>query len=339
MTGSEHDFLSCDWGTTSFRLRWVSGPERHVKWETKVPMGVKALDERARERGVDLPLGRQSVFEGFLRDQLGTLAGHAIPERPLPLVISGMASSSVGWHELPYARTPFPLDGRSLKVEEISWEKPAWVGATFLISGIATDSDVMRGEEMEVLGIMSDPGLAGYRERSLLILPGTHSKHVRIENRFVRDFRTFMTGELFEVLGRHSLLRVSVNLEAVTGSQWAVHAGAFREGVAWAKRHGMAGALFRVRTRGLLDRCDRDNSAWFLSGILIGAELHEIDHSGARAPVILAATEQFSEPYWTALQMVSDGRIACLRLTPAQTGRATISAHALFMKTQGHCVV
>ena len=60
---------------------------------------------------------------------------------------------------------------------------------------------------------MSHPDLAALRKRSLLILPGTQSKHIQIENQSVIDFRTFMTGELFEVLGRHSILRASVDLD------------------------------------------------------------------------------------------------------------------------------
>ena len=67
---------------------------------------------------------------------------------------------------------------------------------------------------MEIIGLMSEPSLAAAREQCVLILPGTHSKHIYVRQESVIDFRTVMTGELFDVLGRNSLLRASVDLAA-----------------------------------------------------------------------------------------------------------------------------
>ena len=270
------DFLSCDWGTTSFRLRRIAGPERTVIREIREQAGVKSLYEEAIRSGAQIEAARANVFARFLHTKLeAMLAGEKTPERKLPLVISGMASSSVGWRELPYAKTPFPLDGSGVRSQELNWSKPEWLGPVYLISGVATACDMMRGEETEVIGLMSDVSLAALRERSLLILPGTHSKHVWIEDQFVVDFRTFMTGELFEVLGRQSLLRASVDAGARTGSDSLSDPdrAAFHEGVAWARDQGLAGGLFRVRTRAVLDRRPLADNTWFFSGLLIGAEL------------------------------------------------------------------
>ena len=250
------DFLSCDWGTTSFRLRRVAGPERSVIREIREPAGARSLYEEALRSGAKIEAARADVFARFLNSKLDALlAGEETPEHNLPLVISGMASSSVGWRELPYAKTPFPLDGSGVRSQELNWSKPEWLGPTYLISGVATACDMMRGEETEIIGLMSEPSLAALRERSLLILPGTHSKHVWIEDQSVVDFRTFMTGELFEVLGRQSLLRASVEAGARTGSDSLSESAraTFQEGVSWAKVHGLAGGLFRVRTRAVLD--------------------------------------------------------------------------------------
>src|SRR6266487_2515059 len=213
------DFLSCDWGTTSFRLRRVAGPDRTVIREIREPAGVKPLYEEALRSGAEIEAARASVFARFLNRKVeALLAGEQTPEHNLPLVISGMASSSVGWRELPYAKTPFPLDGSGVRSQELNWTKPEWLGPVHLISGVATACDMMRGEETEIIGLMSEASLASQRNRSLLILPGTHSKHVWIDDQSVVDFRTFMTGELFEVLGRQSLLRASIDAGARTRS-------------------------------------------------------------------------------------------------------------------------
>jgi len=334
----EPDFLSCDWGTTSFRLRWVSGPERKVIREIREKAGIKALHAEAAHGGED-STQRSNVFGRFLSAKLDSLlADNTPPERALPLIISGMASSSIGWRELPYAKAPFPLDGRGLRSEEITWAQPAWVGPTWLISGIANETDMMRGEETEIIGLMSDPSLAPLRQRSLLILPGTHSKHVRIENDAVVDFRTFMTGELFEVLGRHSILRASVDLDrrAEDDSQPLSQSDreAFEEGVRWAGKYGLAGGLFRVRTRAVLERRSLANNTWFFSGLLIGAEIFSLRDSARNFPVILGATRGVSDLYSVALEVIADARIKWIRFPPEQAERATVAAHALCLRNR-----
>src|SRR5687767_11721077 len=135
------DFLSCDWGTTSFRLRWITGPERTVHRQVHESGGVKFLHEQAQLRRATSAAERALVFEEFLHSKLQELIANCDKPSPLPLIISGMASSSIGWHELPYARAPFALNGKGLLTERIEWRKPDWINHTFLISGVATEQD------------------------------------------------------------------------------------------------------------------------------------------------------------------------------------------------------
>jgi len=331
------DFLSCDWGTTAFRLRRVAGPHRAVIREIREQAGVKGLYEEATRGGAKIEADRAKVFARFLDTKLAALLeGENTPDHKLPLVISGMASSSVGWRELPYAKTPFPLDGGGLRSQELHWSKPEWLGPTHLISGVATACDMMRGEETEIIGLMSDASLAALRERSLLILPGTHSKHVWIEDQSVVEFRTFMTGELFEVLGRHSLLRASVDAAARTANDSLSDSdrAAFQEGVAWATAYGLAGGLFRVRTRAVLDGRALADNTWFFSGLLIGAEVESIRRNAGDRRVILAATRGLAELYELALETVTGGTIEWIRLPPERVEHATVTGHALFLQTK-----
>ena len=333
MKDIDPDFLSCDWGTTSFRLRWVSGPERKVLRELREPVGIKSLYEEALRLGATSAADRGKVFARFLHRQLEMLKNGAPPPgRALPLVISGMASSTIGWVEVPYARVPFPLDGSGLRAHELFWDAPDLVGATHLISGIATEHDMMRGEESEALGVMSMPDLTRHRERSWLILPGTHSKHITIDKSCIVDIRTFMTGELFDVLGRQSLLRASVDLDAsldgagLTGANRA----AFEEGARWARERGMAGGLFRVRTRAVLGQRSLAENKWFFSGLLIGAELKEVVEKAGDRPVILAGARAHSDFYQLALETIGE-TITWIRLPAEQVEKATVAAHALFL--------
>jgi 2-dehydro-3-deoxygalactonokinase len=236
---------------------------------------------------------------------------------------------------LPYAKAPFPLDGQTLRAQELNWNKPSWVGPTYLISGVATSHDMMRGEESEIIGLMAAPEMKRMRKRCLLILPGTHSKHVWIEDQSVVGFCTFMTGELFDVLGRQSLLRASIDLDSHPRSNSLSESdrAAFQEGVSWAKEHGLAGGLFRVRTRAVLDRRPLAENTWFFSGLLIGVELASLGRNSDKRPIILAAARGLSELYALALGITTN-QTEWIQLSPAQVEHATTAAHALFLQNE-----
>jgi 2-dehydro-3-deoxygalactonokinase len=219
-----------------------------------------------------------------------------------------------------------------LKAEELQWAKPDCIGPTYLISGLATENEMMRGEETEIIGLMAQPNLAALGDNCLMILPGTHSKHVRIKNHSIFDWRTFMTGELFEVLGKHSLLRASVALEATRGAFSESERASFQAGVLWGQERGLAGGLFRVRTRAVLERRPLAENTWFFSGLLIGAELAEIGQSPNRPPVILAAAGHLAELYAAALEAAIGKK--WLQLPAEQLDAATISAHSVFLQNK-----
>lgn len=296
-------FLSCDWGTSSFRLRLVD--VENVAAEIREPSGVRAIFETgAGPPGFAAHLGRKL-------EEIA--AGHSLQPN-VPLVISGMASSTIGWKELPYARAPLALDGSGLRVERLRWEPPAWLGETYLVSGVATEREMMRGEECQIIGLMKKTALAGCAQQSILVLPGTHSKHVSIESHCVADFRTYMTGELFELLTRHSVLRATID----TSGSALQFRDAFEEGVRSVDEEGLAVSLFQGRTRGVLGGRDKTSNAAFLSGVLIGAEMSALRNDSR--PVVIAAGPELRDLYSIAAKReviaveVEDALIAAHRL-------------------------
>jgi 2-dehydro-3-deoxygalactonokinase len=129
----------------------------------------------------------------------------------------------------------------------------------------------MRGEETQVVGWIAR---AEERRRGRWIVchPGTHAKWIEILDGRVTRFVTAMTGELFAVLSRHSVLKTDAPAD---------DAAAFDEGVAAAGDGGaLASRLFTVRARVVSDRKPEASSASYLSGLLIGAE-------AASAPALL----------------------------------------------------
>jgi 2-dehydro-3-deoxygalactonokinase len=121
----------------------------------------------------------------------------------------------------------------------------------------------MRGEETQIAGSVGDGS-------AIVVLPGTHSKWVSVENGRIAGFTTFMTGELFDVLARHSIL----------GRLFADGPGndeGFQRGLLTARdgAEGLSSALFSVRALGLFADIPADALRDYLSGLLIGHELRE----------------------------------------------------------------
>ena len=327
------DFLSCDWGTTSFRLRRVRGTDSEVTGEIRHGEGVKVVHARLADvgRAADAR-ARAEAFAAVLGRAIRSLGeGPAGPVTDgTPVLVSGMASSTLGWKELPYARVPCGLEGGGLKIEAMD---PIRVdGRTYpvsMVSGLATECDVLRGEETELLGTLALPELAAIRNSCVVVLPGTHSKHVRVRDGAVVDFRTFMTGELLEVLSTHSVLGASVIWPPPADASGA--GAALRDGARAARELGLARGLFRVRVRTVLERCERGDNAWFLVGLATGAEILDLLAWDAALPVVLAGSAAVSAGYRAVFEALD----ALSRLTVVEPGRlvhATVRAHGLLLR-------
>jgi 2-dehydro-3-deoxygalactonokinase len=203
--------------------------------------------------------------------------------------------------------------------------------AVWMISGLTTGGDMMRGEESELLGLLSAEACDAARDGASVVLPGTHSKQVRVEGDAVTDFRTFMTGELFELLATRSLLGASLEWPPGTLDE-----PAFRDGLDWAREVGLTRGLFRVRSRSVLDGALPASNTWFLAGLLIGSEVRELmawDGAGSR-PIVLAAAAKFAATYRIALEHAGGaGRV--MVVPPDDLLRATLRTHRSVLERLG----
>lgn len=270
-----------DWGTSSFRLWLIDGS------------GAVLAERRSAEGMASLA---QDRFEPVLRAHLEAL-DPAI--RPARVVICGMAGARQGWREAPYR--PVPVALRDLPDAAI--KVPAADLDVRILPGLAvTDQDapdVLRGEETQLLGLaLDDPAVHG-----LVAMPGTHTKWVRLEEGVVRGFSTAMTGELFALIGRESLLRHTIGDERPSGDPTSP---AFAAGLAAALREParITGLLFGIRACGLLHGVTGVAAADRLSGLLIGADVAGVLSSvPAALPVILVASGGLADGYAAALSL------------------------------------
>ncbi|WP_162056201.1 2-dehydro-3-deoxygalactonokinase [Pontibacter pamirensis] len=268
-------FLSCDWGTSSFRLRLIGAENAETIAFRKADRGIAATFNSLDDRKKKDPEQRLLFYLHIIQEHISEIEqDQKISLKGVPLVISGMASSSIGMAELPYRNLPFNIDGSD--IEAAYYEVSAsFAHPVLLISGVKSEVDVMRGEETQLIGTIRDSTAAEGQE--LYIFPGTHSKHIVVKDKRVTDFKTYMTGEFFELLSKQSILKGGVERDDDLQAPKALQS--FTAGVLDAKGANLLQMAFRVRTNTLFEKFSKRENYHYLSGLLIGAELDEITPS------------------------------------------------------------
>lgn len=300
-------FLSCDWGTSHFRLRLIETATLTVLAELKTGEGIAHLGQNGSFSR------RGERFSQVLAHHAGKLSQQAGTNSQF-VVVSGMVSSSLGWMELPYVSAPLTLSADGLLNHVFSLND----FTVTLVSGVRTTSDVMRGEECEILGLAGLlPDLVA--APACLILPGTHSKHIRLNGSVLVDFTTHMTGEIY------AQLQQTPTLQAALSAKGGFTEEEFIEGVSTAKELGILAALFKIRARSLISGRTNLHGHSFLSGVLIGSELLSLP---ADCPIFLGCAAPLCELY-TLASVALD--IPLNVISPTVLTTAVLSAHRAFL--------
>jgi 2-dehydro-3-deoxygalactonokinase len=254
--------VAVDWGTSHLRV-WTIGSDGAVLAERKSDDGMSST---ARDR-----------FESVLETHLQALS---VPDT-VPVIMCGMVGSRQGWVEAGYLPVPATLD----QIAESAVRAPSVRRDIRILPGLSRPDreapDVMRGEETQLLGLARTAPLPPDVTR-IVCMPGTHSKWVHKTGLRVEDFASFITGDMFSVLSKHSVLRHSIGEEAVgPGSAEFLDA----VGASLRSPADFLARVFSIRPAGLLHDLSPADARARLSGFLIGQEI-----AGVRSRLPVGAT-------------------------------------------------
>ena len=302
MSQNDSDRIVVDWGSSNFRAyRFLPSGE---------------IAER-HQAGAGILTVTDGDFESVLMREIG----HWITPRS-EVLFSGMITSRNGWVETPYIEAPARLADLATSAISRSGSK----GATYrFLPGVCARTplpDVMRGEEIQVFGTV-EPS-----ETTTLVLPGTHSKWVTVTTGQITGFRTFLTGETYALLVKHSIVG-----RLIPPDRGLFNEQAFLAGVMMALADTSISLLndaFTARSGALLGAFGTDEIAERLSGLLIGHEIRAglILHGARKAPLVLVGDEQLAARYTLALKALGQ---------PASPGRpdAVVEGFRRLVATQG----
>lgn len=244
----EATFVGVDWGTTHRRAYALDASG-------------KCIYTHVDDEGALASKGR---FSQALASVLQTLGAH-----PQWVLMSGMVGSAMGWKEAPYLDASVALQDlpqHLMPIDDDTDSTPRRVVPGYCIRNQWGQPDVMRGEETQLLGAVMLGHHTGW-----FVLPGTHSKWVELQAGRIVQLRTYMTGELFDLLGKNG------TLAAAAGSGEPVWDEAvFLQGVQAAQNGALSHLLFECRARVVCGDMPATSTRAYLSGLLIGSELHDV---------------------------------------------------------------
>ena len=271
-------YLTLDGGTTNTRIHLVR--DGQVLDTIKISLGARA--------GIG---GGEALADAIRQGIADILSRNAVKTSDVEKILaSGMITSEFGLCNLPHLTAPVGIrelhDGIfETTLPAITPIPFAFIRGVRLAGGTLADTDMMRGEETELIGLCD-----GTEAGCLYVLPGSHSKLIETDGdgRIVR-FSTMLTGEMIGALSSGTILKDAVDLSNET-----FDGDSLTEGYRYAAEHGVNEALFKTRIlKNLLSRSSVEVYSFFL-GAVLSAEIDAILRADAET-VVIGGRKQIKE--------------------------------------------
>lgn len=287
-------YITIDGGTTNTRINLVEN-ERIIAAK-KLNRGARAgIDDR---EGLKLEL-KQAISELLNENNL-------CETDIIKILASGMITCEFGLYEVPHITAPAGISKLHDTMVEVKFPEISSIPFVF-IRGVRVNSeslgecDMMRGEETELMGLMS---LCGGDCESVYVLPGSHSKIIRTDaNGSITDFSTMLTGEMLMALANGTILKDAIDLSVVECDE-----SFLVEGYKFAKAEGINKSLFKVRILKNIFQKNPTEVYSFYLGAILADEIDNILESSAKN-IFIGGNYRIKTATATLLSAVSDKNI------------------------------
>ena len=266
------DWIAIDWGTTNFRAWFIK--EDKVLKEINKPHGIKNIEAKD--------------FENIL------LSNIKIPKKnynKVKIISCGMIGSKQGWIDTGYSKN---LNSKSNNLVKVKTKNKNI--EFYIVKGLSQNNpyDVIRGEETQILGYLN----LNKKFTGFICLPGTHSKWIKIYKGKIIKFKTYMTGEIFEILTKNSILKFSINDQNINKK-------VFKNSVIKSQKNNfnLFENLFVFRSRALLSKKKYYPKSELLA-YLIGNEIKSNINNIRNLKVVIIGSLTNSKLYSEALKIL-----------------------------------
>lgn len=283
------NYICIDGGTTNTRINLVCN--KQVIDSAKFNVGARS--------GID----NKSLLRTTIRDGITAILekNNMKKEDIVRILASGMITCEFGLVELPHTVLPAGIDELHNVMHEVVLEDISDIPFVFM-RGVKTameqleSSDMMRGEETELMGV--------FRDEAVYILPGSHSKIIKTDaDGKIVGFATMLTGEMFAALSQGTILK-----DAVMLSDFAIEKESLLRGYNYCLKNGINDALFKVRILKNIFKKEPSEIYNFFMGIILCDEVQYV--LGQNPPkIVIGGKQQIKEALATILRELTSAQV------------------------------
>ena len=201
------------------------------------------------------------------------------------IIASGMITSNVGLIEIPHVVAPAGVQELASAIQSVMLEDicplPIWFipGVKNSAGNISINNfevmDIMRGEEVETLGMLKS---INYDESLIIVLPGSHSKFIFIDKEGrISGCLTTIAGEILDVITNHTIIADAVGHEHVNLEDYNEEFVLL--GYKTAQKVGLSRACFSARILNQFTQYSKREIANYILGVTLQSDLLAIKNS------------------------------------------------------------
>lgn len=284
-------YITIDGGTTNTRISIVS--------DGKIVDTLKVI-------GINDKAGYKETVKEKIKELLKM---NAYREADIIRILATgtMATSELGLYPLEHLVVPVNIEKLKKESCEVLLSEISDIPFVF-IRGVKTmcdsleNADMMRGEEAEIMGIMSPDD-----EECMYMLMGTHTKIVKTDDEgHIVDVCTMLTGEMLEAISRDTILKHAIRFdESVLDREY------IKRGYMYCKEKGMNEALFKVRIlKNIFQATDSRIYSFFIGAVLCG-EVEYVLNSNVKR-IVIGGNKYLKEAVAMLLDEYMNGQVVCL---------------------------
>ncbi|MFD1206219.1 2-dehydro-3-deoxygalactonokinase [Sporosarcina contaminans] len=272
--GDEMFAILIDSGTTNSRIRLIDSETNQITDSEKVRIGV-------RNTAID---GHNGELKSHLHKGLGRLLErNCLTAFDVEYIVaSGMITSNLGLYEVPHIIAPAGVDDfvESSKVVSLKefYEIPC-VFVPGMSNGVSdcirpidaiNQFDVMRGEEVESIGLLKQMDLHG---KGIIVLPGSHTKFVIVDHdRTLISCLSTLGGETLMAMQKETILSDSLSPNLVQEIDEAM----LLKGFEAAKSYGLTRSFYHIRLLQLFENLTENERANYFVGSVIYNDIQSL---------------------------------------------------------------
>ncbi|MBD8068633.1 2-dehydro-3-deoxygalactonokinase [Bacillus sp. PS06] len=265
-------YIAIDSGTTNSRIRLVDEENNRILDVIKKSVGVKnsAIDGNTMALESKLAEGLQEIIR---RNQCEI---HHIRY----IIASGMITSNLGLCEVPHVEGPSRISDFAKAATVKTMQSFLNIPCIFVpgmknqIEPVNQEHykhihqyDVMRGEEVETFGLLRLLNLKG---NGFMILPGSHTKCVAVENGEISSVLSTLSGEILQAISQNTILTSSLNCGLITSIAKKPLIAGYKASV----KFGLSRSLYHIRLLHLFDEMNENERANYFVGAVLASDIN-----------------------------------------------------------------